>query len=158
MNGGNNPYAGAVPLHLRQRGKEDEVSKSTSWRPGATHKIAVRNQHDDPTITPRNAGITYCRRYPNGKLDVQAVAHKVIDAIHKAKLGGYLTNDEKALITMIIPGRAMIDPRIAGTMFKMTDEERLLVAIVVQRHLSEELNWNAGRGGGSVPGRSSTLS
>lgn len=156
---GNNPYAGAVPLHMRQRGQEETISKSTSWRPGSTHKTVVRNQHDDPTIAARNAGVSYCRRYPDGKLDIRYVAHKVIDAIHKAKLGGYLTNDEKALLTMILPGNfGMMDMRIAGTMFRMTDEERLLVAIVVQRHLNEELNFNAGRGGGSVPGRSSTVS
>jgi hypothetical protein len=29
----------------------------------------------------------------------------------------------------------------------------MLIREAAARHLSEELNWNAGRGGGSVPGR-----
>ena len=154
-----NPYSGAVPLNLRQRGQEETIAKSTSWRPGVTHKIPVRNQHDDMTIVPRNTGCTHARRYPNGNLDVKYVAQKVIDVIHKAQMGGFLTNDEKALLTVILPGNFMLmDMKIAGTMFRMTDTERLLVAIMVQRHLNEELNWNSGRGGGSVPNRSVTRS
>lgn len=156
---GNNPYAGAVPLHLRKRGQGEAITKSTSWRPGVTHITPVRNQHDDLSIAPRNAGVTYARRYPNGRLDVKYVAMKVIDIIHKAKDGGFLTADEKALLTLILPGHFMLmEMSLASTMFRMTDEERMLVSITVQRHLNEELNFNAGRGGGSVPDRSSSRS
>lgn len=151
----NNPYAGKVPLHLRAN--EDKLAKSTSYRPGITHKVpGSRNQHD---ALGRNAGITYARRYPNGKLCVEFVAQQVVDAVHKAKDSGMLTGDEKALLSLILPGFfPLMDAKIAGTMFRMTDEERLLVALKVKQHMAEELNWNAGRGGGSVPGRSTSRS
>jgi len=91
-------------------------------------------------------------------LDVKAVAHKVIDTIHKAKDGGYLTNDEKALLVLILPGQfPLMDVKIAGTMFRMTETERMLVAIAVKQHLLEELGWNAGQGS-SIIGRSTTRS
>jgi hypothetical protein len=34
----------------------------------------------------------------------------------------------------------------------------MLVALTVLKHFHEELNWNAGRGGGSVPLRNVTRS
>lgn len=145
----NNPYAGRVPLHLRK--DEEQLAKSTSYRPGVKHHTTVRNQHD---ALGRNAGITYARRYPNGKLCIDYVVQQVIDAAHKAKDGGMLTGDEKAILSLILPGVfPLMDAKIAGTMFRMTEEERLLVAIKVRQHMAEEANWNAGRGGGSVPGR-----
>lgn len=150
----NNPYSGRVPLNLIR--DKEEVVKSTSFRPGVSHKLPVRNQHDD---LGRNPGITYARRYPNGKLDIKYVASKVIDTIHKVQNMGKLTGDEKALLTLTLPGIfPLMDEKIAGTMFRMTDSERMLVAIAVKQHMNEELNFNAGRGGGSVPNRHVTRS
>ena len=150
----NNPYAGKVPLNIRK--DESQLAKSTSYRPGIQHRLPVRNQHDD---LGRNAGITYARRYPNGRLDVPYVAHKVITIAHKAKDSGKLNGDEKALLSLVLPGIfPLMDAKIAGTMFRMTDEERLMVAMAVRQHMAEEVNWNAGHGGGSVPGRSTSRS
>jgi hypothetical protein len=107
----------------------------------------------------RNEGCTPLRRYPDGRLDVKYVAHHVIDVVHKAENGGVLTNYEKALLSSILPGKfQLVDQKIAATMARMTDEERMLVALTVLKHFHEELNWNAGRGGGSVPLRNVTRS
>ena len=150
----NNVYAGRVPLNLRVN--NEKLAKSTSYRPGSTHNLPVRNQHDD---LGRNTGITYARRYPNGKLDIKYVAGKIINIIHKARDGGKLLDDEKALLTVVLPGiYPLMDAKIAGTMFRMSDEEKLLLALYLKQHLAEELNYNAGRGGGSVPGRHVTQS
>jgi hypothetical protein len=137
------------------------VAKSTSYRPGVTHRIPVRNQYDDPSLAPRNAGCTPLRRYANGKLDIKFVAQTIINLINKAQDSGKLTEFEKALLTIILPVQfsfpGMTD-RLAGTMARMSDEEKLLVAIEVQGHMKEVANWNAGFGGGSVPGRNTSRS
>lgn len=148
-----NPYAGQVPLNLRKGGNTETVAKSTSYRDGVTHKTEVRMPKD------REEGCTPLRRYPNGQLDVKYVAQIVVDMIHKVMDGGNLTDFEKAILTLILPAKFnLMDKRLADTMTKMSDEERALVAIVVHGHLGEEINWNSGRGGGSVPGRHVTRS
>lgn len=156
----NNPHSGAVPLNYRQ-GVEAAVEKSvtsgTSYRPGETHKTEYRNQFNDRTLN-RNEGCTPLRRYPNGILDHKYVAHQVIDIIHKMKDSGNVTDFERALLTLVLPGKfkELIDSKIAQTMTKLTIDERMMVGLLVEQHLREELNWNSGLGGGSVPGRSST--
>lgn len=158
----NNPYAGRVPLNLRR--DEEAVSKSasiTSYRPGEVHNPPVRDQYDDPKLTPRNVGCTPLRRYPNGKLDIKYVAHQIIDLMHKAKDGGNLTEFEKALLTIILPAQFKfpgMDNRLAGTHARLSDEEKILLALYISGHMKEEDNWNVGRGGGSVPGRNTTRS
>lgn len=157
-----NPLSGQVPLNLRKTGEGETVAKSTSYRPGETHRVPVtRSQYDDPRLQQRNVGCTPLRRYPNGRLDVKFVAQQIIDLVHKAKDGGRLTEFEKALLTSILPSYFQfpgMDSRMSRTMARMSDEEKLLVAMQIRGHIKEELNWNAGRGGGSVKGRGSTRS
>jgi hypothetical protein len=152
-----NPLAGRVPLNLRT-GTSEEIAKSTSYRPGIVHKTEYRNPNQDPSLM-RNEGCTPLRRYPDGRLDAKYVADQIIDLVHKVQNAGTLTNFEKAILTLILPGHfQLIDQQIAATMAKMTDEERMMVALIVMRHFNEEQNWNAGRGGGSVPFRNTTRS
>jgi hypothetical protein len=159
----NNPYAGRVPLNYRQ-GCEEEVSKAvekpTSYRPGETHELRYRTPHNDRTIMPRNDGCTMLRRYPDGRLDIPYVCGKVIEIIHKMKDAGHVTQFEKALLALALPKpfQKLIDTKIAKTMTKLSNEERMLLGLYLSQHLKEELNWNAGMGGGSVPGRGSTRS
>ena len=153
-----NPFAGHVPLHLRKADQGETIAKSTSFRPGIIHRSEYRTPQQKPEQM-RNEGCTPLRRYPDGRLDVKYVAHHVIDVVHKAENGGVLTNYEKALLSSILPGKfQLVDQKIAATMARMTDEERMLVALTVLKHFHEELNWNAGRGGGSVPLRNVTRS
>lgn len=157
MRGGNNPLAGRVPLHMRKAGQEETISKSTSFRPGSAHPVNYRTPQGDKIL--RNEGCTPLRRYPNGKLDVEFVAHQVIDLIHKVEDQGKLTTFEEALLSVILPGKYdWIDPKIAHTMARLTNQEKLLVATRVHMHLNAEMNWNAGRGGGSVRHRQNSRS
>lgn len=155
----NNPYSGGVPLNHQQDLKK--AKEATSYRPGISHTPPVRDQYTDPKLAPRNVGCTPLRRYPNGKLDVKYVAGQIIDLIHKVQNAGKLTEFEKALLTSILPATFQfhgMDTRLAGTHARMSDEEKILVAMIVNAHLKEEENWNAGLGGGSVPGRHVTRS
>lgn len=183
--GAPNFAAGHVPLNYRQ-GVEEEVVKAvtsqgsyekeltdtrTSYISGETHKPKYRNQYNDRTVLPRNEGCTPLRRFPNGVLDHKYAAHQVIDIIHKIKDGGFITEFERAILSLILPAlheskgsityptsSGLVDPKIAQTMTKLSNDERMLIAIIVEQHLREELNWNSGLGGGSVPGRSTTRS
>lgn len=155
---GNNPYAGQVPLNMRKKGEEETLAKSTSYRPGVQHRCEYRAPQQDPNLN-RNAGCTPLRRYPDGRLDIEYVAQQVVDFIHKAQNGGNLTAFEKAILSLILPGHfQLVDHKIASTMARITDEEKMLVSMRVMKHVHEELNYNAGRGGGSVPFRHVTRS
>jgi hypothetical protein len=92
---------------------------------------------------------------------VKYVASTIIDLIHKAQDSGKLTEFEKALLTVVLPKQFQfqgMDSRLAGTHARLSDEEKILVAMVISGHLKEEENWNSGQGGGSVPGRHTTRS
>ena len=142
----NNPYAGRVPINLRAN--TEDVAKSTSYRSGITHQTEVRMPKD------REEGCTPLRRYPNGQLDIKYVAQTIVSLIHKIMDGGNLTDFERALLTSILPKKFdLMDKKLAGTMARMSEDEKALVALAVQGHVWEEVNWNAGRGGGSVSGR-----
>lgn len=155
----NNPFSGRVPLNYRQ-GCEEEVAKSTSYRSGETHELTYRTPHNDRTIAPRNNGCTVLRRYPDGRLDIPYVCGKIIDIIHKMKDSGRVTEFEKAILALTLPKQfqRLIDEKIAKTMTKISNEERMLLALHLSQHMKEEINWNAGLGGGSVPGRGTTRS
>ena len=145
-----NQYAGHIHLNLRNSKTDEELSKSTSYREGITHPTEYRTPQQDPSLL-RNEGCTPLRRYPDGRLDTEFVASQVIDMIHKAESGGNLTSFEQSILTLILPQKfQLVNPKIAGTMARMTEEERGLVSLRVLRHMNEELNWNTGRGG-SVP-------
>jgi hypothetical protein len=148
----NNVYAGRVPLNLRKSGEAEKLAKSTSYRSGIEHPVSYRTPQKDSLM--REEGCTPLRRYPNGLLDVNYVAQQVVDIVHKAEMGGNLTSFEQAILSVILPDKFQLaDISISNTMARLTDSEKMLVALQVQRHLNEELNYNAGRGGGSVPFR-----
>jgi len=158
-----NKLSGHVPLNIRQAPADvvaKAVSSETSYRTGETHNPDYRNQYNDRTIMPRNQGCTVLRRYPNGVMDFKYVAHQIIDIVHKIKDGGFVTEFEKAVLSLVLPGKfkELIDSKIAQTMTKLSNDERMMLGLMVEMHMREELNWNAGRGSGSVPGRSTTRS
>ena len=120
-----------------------------------------RTPHD------RMCGNPFFRRHVGGGLDYEYVKHKVIDAIHRAKdsggVAGQLNNEEKTALCVLFPGQfAYLDDgmvaTVAAVQCKLTPFEIEEVRRRVAAHLAEELNWNAGLGGGSVPGRHQTRS
>jgi hypothetical protein len=158
-----NPFRGRVPLHLRQ--DSEKVAKAvpldeTSYIEPMQHEVMYRNQYTDGSVTPRNTGCTILRRYANGVLCFQYVAGEIISILNKVQDAGYITEYEKAVLALVLPkpfGK-LINSKIAQTMTKLTNDERMVLAHMVQAHLKERANWNAGLGGGSVPGRSTTRS
>jgi hypothetical protein len=159
----NNPYSGRVPINLRKDSSKVEKAVTldeTSYRPGKSHPVEYRNQYMDSSITPRNTGCTILRRYPDGRLCFEYVVQEIYSLINKVRDKGKLTEYEKAVLSLALPkpfGK-LIDSKIAQTMTKLTNEERMVLGHMIAAKLKEESNWNAGRGGGSVPGRSTTRS
>lgn len=160
-----NPFEGHVPL---RRPKQDESltrakSKTldeTSYRPGATHKPQYRNQYLDDSITQRNTGCTILRRYPSGKLCFEYVVQEIYSLMNKVRDAGKLTEYEKAVLALALPkpfGK-LINAKIAQTMTNLSKDERMILSYMISAKLKEEANWNAGLGGSSVEGRSTTRS
>jgi hypothetical protein len=159
----NNPYAGRVPLNLRQ--DPEKVAKAvgldeTSYQPVRSHPMGYRNQYFDSTIEPRNTGCTILRRMPNGKLCFEYVSQEIYSLMNKARDGGLLTEFEKAVLALVLPKpfNELIDKKIAQTMTKLSTDERMVLAHMVMARMKEEENWNVGQGGSSIPGRSKTRS
>jgi hypothetical protein len=137
--------------------------EGTDWRPGeeTAYQVppGVKPQYRTPS--DRVNGNQMFRRYPNGALDVAYAMHQVVDALHRVKESGghdQLNSLEKVALSVLFPmsfdyvppGMA---PAVASVQLRLSPMELMLIREAAARHLSEELNWNAGRGGGSVPGR-----
>jgi len=124
----------------------------------------------NPWATPgepvgRESGCLLFRRYPGGQLDVEGAAQLVIDAVHRFKEKVVLSAQESLALQVMFPSAGFgnsIAPGMESAMMhsslKIQDFECALIRARVTAHLLEELNWNAGNGGGSIPGRSSTYS
>jgi len=118
------------------------------------------------TPVDRVSGNEFFRRYVGGSLDYDYAVHKVVDAIHRHKDCGsadQLNNEEKTALSILFPQvftflDGGVVAAIAGVQMRLLPEEVAMIRTKVARHLAEEMNYNAGRGGGSVRGRSDTRS
>jgi len=125
-------------------------------RPTATYR----------TPADRVNGNEFFRRYLNGSLDLGYVVAKVVDAMHRAKdCGGadQLNTEEKTALSILFPMQFnYIDSgmvlSVSAVQMKLTPLETVEVRRAVAAHLQEELNYNAGQGGSSAPGRHQTRS
>lgn len=152
-----------IPLHIQNAlGSGSAQEQLTDYR--STEEIpevpsGVRSSYRTPAN--RATGIDVFRRYADGTLDIEYAKHKVVDMIHKVKEGAYLTEWEKCILCCCYPDVFfLMDHDIAADMLRITmrvsPAEMLAIAQAVSAFLAEEMNYNAGLGGGSVPGRSST--
>ena len=99
------------------------------------------------------------RRYANGVLDYKSACATVLECIGILREGGTLNQFQKATLALIIPGMDNLLPKeLAGTIVQLSPEDITVIRLLVQSKTREILNWNAGRGGNSVPMRSITLS
>jgi len=119
------------------------------------------------TPPDRNIGNIFFRRRINGSVDLKYAVGKVVDAIHRFKDGGginQLNNEEATCLRILFPYQfgglenAAVSGTIAAVQLRLAPEEIEVIRIAVAKHLQEELNYNAGRGGSSVPGRSKSRS
>lgn len=111
----------------------------------------------------RTNGNTMFRRYMDNTLDIQYAADKIIDAIHTHVDGGILTNIEELALSVCFPSAFyFLDSEVALAMrdvnLQLSADEVRVIRHRVASQLLEEINWNSGLGGGSVPGRSVTRS
>jgi len=134
---------------------QDEAVGTIS-KPSATYR----------TPPDRNIGNVFFRRYVGGSLDYDYACHKIIDAIHRykdTKDAHQLNNEEMTALGVLFPQVfTFVDNTIVNTIaavqMRLAPEEVAMLRKKVAAHLAEEMNYNAGRGGGSVPGRHDTRS
>jgi len=119
------------------------------------------------TPLDRNSGNVFFRRYMGGELDMKYAVSKVVDAVHRVKDSGginQLNNEEATCLRVLFPVQfggmenAAVSGTIAAVQLRLAPEEMVAIRVAVAKHLQEEMNYNAGRGGGSAPGRSQTRS
>jgi len=170
----NNPR---IPVHLLPANKEllkgfasfEDVKGGTDYKQEVGTEANLQeiptSTYRAPTPGSRENGNELFRRYLNGVLDLEHAKHCVLDALRRFKDKGILNTQEAAALQILFPGVAQfqghIDPGMVAAYravnLKITPEESIAISVAVSAHVAEQRNWNAGRGGGSVPGRSSTL-
>lgn len=111
----------------------------------------------------RNLGNVLFRRNPDSTLDLEAAKDVVVDMIHKVRDKSPLTELEKLTLGIMMPlVFDFVDARLAGPMMavhlKLTPWEISMINDKVAAHLTAEMNYNAGLGGGGDPGRAVTRS
>ena len=158
-----------LPLNLQKAlsgGTAEE--ELTNYQPSAPEivpvvPVGVVSSYRAPS--DRVNGNVVFRRYPDGSLDIPAAANCVIDMVHRVQesdnSSGFLTNQEELILSVCFPrvfqfvDSGLLD-RMREVNLRITADEAVLVAMKVSAHLKEELNYNAGNGGGSVEGRTTT--
>ena len=128
------------------------------------HIAAMGPVNNYRTPADRVNGNEMFRRYLDGRLDIKYAVDKVVDAVHRYKEKDIaLYTQEAVSLQILFPGAGFdggVDPAmanaVAGVNLKLTPQEIALIRFRVASHLAEEMNYNAGQGGGSVPGRNQT--
>jgi hypothetical protein len=137
--------------------KARQNSTNPSWesaRDHEIHKVEYKYQGDD---RPNTHAMSIIRRNPDGKLDYEWAKNMVVDAVHTLDFPTSLLPIHRALLTVIFPEKLReMEPMQAAILTQFSGTEKATVRRMVEAHLKEEENWNAGRGGGSVEGRSKT--
>jgi hypothetical protein len=159
-------FGSRMPLHMQNpdiaKAAVQENSSYESFRPNVVHPSGAYRDMEpgDRANIPEQYRI---RRYPSGQLDAMWVANQVIDAIHKVEFNG-TTGDpnlgsasllpiECALLTVVFPAKyRKMEPQQAEIMTQLSATEKELVSAIVGKQMADEAGWNAGQGGGSVPG------
>ena len=131
-----------VPLNVRMR---PDKYRNPSYRSSNIKQPQPRR----PTYAWM-PGNSVFRRYANGQLDFNYACSKVLEAMHRKAESGYLNADQKAALSIIIPGLEMLmPPELANTLVRISKEEIARLRLLLQRRKNEILNYNAGYGGGT---------
>ena len=154
-----------IPLHIQHPQLKKSYQKNESYesfRPNIVHGSGHYNdmQPGARADIPEQFRI---RRAPSGELDYKWVANQIIDAIHKLEFNGQ-TGDpnygsasllplEVALLTVVVPEKyRKMEPMQAEIMTQLSASEKDVLRAMVAQQIANENNWNAGFGGGAVPG------
>ena len=153
-------YGPRVPLHwqnndLSKAAKKHENPSYESARDNEIHEPQYEAMDDRPSSMHDSSRL---RRNVNGELDYKWAMHQVVNAIHSTETGEYLTPLEESLLTVFFPVRfSKVEVAQGEIRTQLSRTEKKHLKNMVDARLKEELNWNAGNGGGSVEGRSRTL-
>lgn len=152
-----------IPLHLQKALSGGSAEESLTDYKQTESTVSVQGGVVSSYRTPadRTSGNDTFRRYPDGTLDVEYAKHKVVDMLHRLKDGQPLTELEKCILTCCFPAATpFMDAGVADNLravnLRIAPEEMLAISMKVASHLAAEMNYNAGQGGGSVPGRDLT--
>ena len=149
-------YGSRKPLNMQPEfmAKARKTNPSyESFRPNEIHQSEYKAMDDRPTTSD----VSRLRRYPDGKLDFENTVAKIMGALSKAEAEGYLTPLEESLLTVVFPLRfRKTEPQQAEIRTQLSRSEKDFLKEMVEARIKEQNNWSAGRGGGSVEGRSRT--
>tara|TARA_R110002051_G_scaffold233232_1_gene294808 strand:+ start:397 stop:762 length:366 start_codon:yes stop_codon:yes gene_type:complete len=87
------------------------------------------------------------RRYANGLLDYNYACAKIFEALDKARDHIALTEFEKAVLSIIVPGIVKVgEPpsAVAMTKVRLAPEETAKLQLLVAARKSENINYRAG--------------
>lgn len=149
-----------------QAGISGQSHESTDYSQSESLATIKGNQATYRTPHDRVNGNEFFRRYISGALDLKYAVAKVVDALHRAKDGGgidQLNNEEKTALSIMFPMQFAfiadnMAAQVAAVHMRLAPAEIEAIRQGVASHIEEELNYNAGRGGSSVPGRHQTRS
>lgn len=151
-----------IPLHMQSEDVRKTAKQNPSYesfRDNKVHPTAQYNNMWEEDNRPSTHAMARMRRYPDGKLDYEWAALTVVGAVQKAEEGYYLAPVEESLLTVVFPMKfRMVDPQMADVRTKLSRSEKAFLREIVEGKLKEQLNWNAGYGGGSVSGRTRSTS
>lgn len=161
-----------MPVHMIERNQDLLKSQSLSGgEPGATDYRPDLRVPEGEVARPRFSaapartfGNVLFRRYPDGTLDVQHAVDTIMDILRLHRDKSPLTDLQKMALGCVFPtvfatdmDEAMIES-MRRVHLKLSPMEAVAIAMRVGAEVKEQLNFNAGYGGGSVPGRSQTRS
>ena len=153
-----------IPLNLQNLHKALPDAVMTDWveaQDDQTYQIAPGVNSDYRTPFGRSNGNVVFRRYLDGSLDIDGAKHIIIDVLRKTRNLLPITDLEKLILNTVFPTvfpfmDAVVAMKMANVQFQLTPNELQDVAMAIAGHLAEELNFNGGAGGGTVPGRNLT--
>lgn len=153
-------YGSRIPLYIQNPDlvKATGQQVNPSWESFAPHqRFKPQYSPEFEDNRPTTHAMSIIRRYPDGTLDLQWAKNVVIDAVHKLNYPHSLLPLDMALLTVVFPDKfKVMEPMQAEILTQFSNTEKQKVRILVEAQLLEELNYNAGQGGGAVPGQSST--
>jgi hypothetical protein len=159
-------YGPRIPLHMQNADVKKAADANPSWesfRPNVVHptgKYADKDMQEERATLSQNFRV---RRYPSGQLDEMWTANQIIDAIHATEFNGTtgdpnlgsasLTPLQVALLTVVFPAKyRKMEPMQAEILTQLSDTEKQKLQMIVAQQFANEQGWNAGLGGGTVPG------
>lgn len=145
-----------IPLHVQNpdlvkaTGKQVNPSYE-SFGPAQRFTPKYKQLGDD---RPSTHAMSMIRRNPDGTLDYDWAKNVVIDAVHNAATPHAILPVHLALLQVVFPQRfRSMEPQQAALLTQLSESEKARVKDLVEAHLKEEENWNAGAGGSSIAGR-----